>query len=123
MTGRLIRRTEALGRRGEDAAAVYLRREGMRILARNWTCGDGELDIVAGHGDILVVAEVKTRSSGRFGSPLKAVDAAKRRRLRRLARHWAAGRTEVFARTRVDVVSVLAGADGRCYVKHHRGVG
>ncbi|RCV47613.1 YraN family protein [Marinitenerispora sediminis] len=111
-----------MGRRGEELAAVYLERAGMRVLARNWRCREGEIDIVARTGATLVAAEVKTRSSARFGSPLEAVTAAKRARLRRLAHMWAAGRPESYARVRVDVLSVLPGPGGRWYLRHHRGV-
>lgn len=55
----------ALGRKGENAACSFLKNEGMTILARNWRCKAGELDIVALDGDELVFAEVKT---SRFGS-------------------------------------------------------
>ncbi|WP_344971479.1 YraN family protein [Salinactinospora qingdaonensis] len=114
---------QTLGRRGEEIAAGYLREEGMRILARNWRCRDGEIDIVARWGATLVVAEVKTRACTRFGSPLEAVTVAKRTRLRRLARNWsAAQRRPVPQRVRVDVVSVLLARDGCWYVNHHRGV-
>ncbi|GAA3750071.1 putative endonuclease [Spinactinospora alkalitolerans] len=116
------RRTDALGRRGEELAAAYLERAGMRVLARNWRCREGEIDIVARWGATLVVAEVKTRACTRFGTPLEAVDARKRARLRRLARLWAAEQGAPFPRVRIDVLSVLARPGGRWYVKHHRGV-
>ncbi|GAA4916051.1 YraN family protein [Streptomonospora salina] len=115
-------RTTALGRKGEDAAAAYLARSGLRILARNWRRPEGEIDIVAGHGPTIVVAEVKTRTGLRFGSPLEAVAAAKRRRLRRLARRWAAEHGAAGRPLRIDVVCVLAPRDGRVFIRHHRGV-
>ncbi|MGI5120555.1 YraN family protein [Marinactinospora thermotolerans] len=120
-----IHTAQELGRRGEELAAAHLRRCGMRILARNWRCPDGELDIVARRGRTLVVVEVKTRSDARFGTPLEAVDSRKRLRLRLLARRWAdehGGTAIGTVRTRVDVVSVLAGSGGRWFLKHHRGV-
>ena len=52
-----------LGRLGEDVAARYLVSRGYEIIARNWTCQAGEADIIARDDDILVFAEVKTRSS------------------------------------------------------------
>ncbi|MBV2362558.1 YraN family protein [Streptomonospora nanhaiensis] len=115
-------RRAVLGARGEEVASAYLRRAGMRILARNWRCPEGELDIVAGDGGTLVVAEVKTRTSLRFGSPLEAVTEPKRRRLRRLARRWQAEHRAWGAPTRIDVVSVLVLPGGRVFVRHHRGV-
>ncbi|MDA0562786.1 YraN family protein [Streptomonospora sp. S1-112] len=115
-------RRAALGARGEEVASAYLRRAGMRVLARNWRCPEGELDIVAGEGAVLVVAEVKTRTSLRFGWPLEAVTESKHRRLRRLAHRWQAEHRAWGVRTRVDVVSVLLPPGGRIFVRHHRGV-
>ncbi|MDA8370792.1 MAG: YraN family protein [Nocardiopsaceae bacterium] len=117
-----IRRGRSLGKRGEEVAAAYLERAGMLVLARNWRCREGEIDIVARRGATLVIVEVKTRTSLRFGSPLEAVTATKRRRLLRLARLWAAEHGTAAARTRVDVVSVLVRPAGRTYVQHHQGV-
>ena len=69
---------DELGRRGEQLAAEYLERAGLRILDRNWRCETGELDIVALDQRVLVVCEVKTRSGVRYGSPLEAVSHSKR---------------------------------------------
>ncbi|MFC4867521.1 MULTISPECIES: YraN family protein [Streptomonospora] len=112
----------ALGTRGEDVAAAYLARGGLRILARNWRCAEGEIDIVAGQGATIVVAEVKTRTGLRFGSPLEAVTEPKRLRLRRLARRWAAAHRAASRPLRIDVVCVLVLPGDRVYVRHHQGV-
>ena len=74
---------DVLGKSGEQAAAEYLESCGLRILDRNWRCAAGEIDIVAVERHTLVVAEVKARTSPRYGSPLEAVSRAKRARLRR----------------------------------------
>jgi putative endonuclease len=74
-----------LGRLGETLAAAHLCEAGYRVLARNWRCPRGEIDVVARQDDTLVICEVKTRRSARFGSPAEAVDARKARRLRLLA--------------------------------------
>ena len=58
------------------------------MLARNWRCREGELDLIATKGPTLVVCEVKTRSGGRFGAPFEAVTRQKQLRLRRLATRW-----------------------------------
>lgn len=109
----------ALGRYGEDRAALWYAARGYTVVDRNWRCAAGELDLVvvrpAPAGVELVVVEVKTRSSDRFGSPLEAVGPDKQRRLRRLAGEWLAARwSEVAgggrpARVRFDVVAVLGG--------------
>jgi hypothetical protein len=59
----------ALGRYGEDVAARQLQAAGLTILARNWRCREGEVDIVALDGDVLVMCEVKTRRGVGFGTP------------------------------------------------------
>ena len=81
---------DALGRRGEDLAAAYLTEQGLVVLDRNWRCRLGELDIVATDSARLVVCEVKTRSSTRYGLPAEAVDARKARRIRHIAGAWLA---------------------------------
>ena len=79
---------DALGRYGEDLAAQYLEDLGLVILDRNWRCSAGELDVIARDGDSLVVCEVKTRRSERYGAPVEAVSPRKMRRLRILALRW-----------------------------------
>jgi putative endonuclease len=78
------------GRRGEEAAARWYAQAGYRIVARNWRCSGGEIDLVAVDpvAAVVVICEVKTRSSARFGRPEEAVTAVKQRRLRRLAAQW-----------------------------------
>ena len=56
-----MRAKDAVGRYGEDVAARHLTEAGLVVLARNWRCREGEIDIVARDGDVLVVCEVKTR--------------------------------------------------------------
>lgn len=120
--GQWARYRRELGRRGESLAAAHLERSGMRILARNWSCAAGEIDIVARWGATLVIAEVKTRTSTRFGHPVEAVTPRKRRRLRRLARVWARRHRVRARRIRVDAVSVLVAPRGRVFIAHDRGI-
>lgn len=77
-----------LGRAGEQRAASHLVGLGYDVLDRNWRCAQGEIDIVAVHGDDLAIVEVKTRRSTAFGHPFEAIDERKRRRLWRLALAW-----------------------------------
>jgi putative endonuclease len=98
----------ASGQRAEDAAARFLERRGLRVVLRNHRCRGGELDLVARDaGDLLVIAEVRLRSSEDFGGAAASVDHAKRRRIVHAARHLLARRPE-FARCRVrfDVIAV-----------------
>jgi putative endonuclease len=107
---------KALGNKGEEMAASFLRKKGYRVLKRNYSVPTGEIDIVARDGGTLVFVEVKTRTGERFGAPAEAVGPRKRRRMRSAALHYMAGlRDEPPAR--FDIVSVLLG-EGRQEVEH-----
>ena len=95
-----------LGALGEHRAATWYRRRGYTILDRNWRCRTGELDLVAGRGDVIVFCEVKTRSSRRFGHPAEAVTVAKQRRIRRLALLWLGASGLSAGQLRFDVAAV-----------------
>jgi putative endonuclease len=113
----------AVGQYGEKVAAAHLESAGFEVLARNWRCARGEIDIVALDGDCLVVCEVKTRRSAACGGPLEAVTPAKVDRLRRLAATWLAAQDRYFRQVRIDVVAVHRPARGPAQVEHLRGVG
>lgn len=98
---------DELGRRGEDVAVRYLEDRGLVVLDRNWRCRDGELDVVAADAGRLVVCEVKTRSSTRFGEPAEAVTGRKANRIRRLANLWLAAHQVRWCEVRFDVCAVL----------------
>jgi putative endonuclease len=114
---------DALGQHGEQLAAEYLQRAGFRILARNWRCSEGEIDIVAADRRALVACEVKTRSGVGYGTPLEAVTRKKRNRLRRLAVCWVVANGVLFDEVRVDVVGVLKDDQDGFTIEHIRGVG
>ena len=78
----------ALGRSGEAAAAQWYEEHGYRVLARNWRCRQGEIDLVVTDGRRTVFCEVKARSSDAFGSPEEAVTPVKQARIRRVAARW-----------------------------------
>src|SRR6478672_7850212 len=81
-------RKRLLGERGETIAARHLVSRGMELVDRNWRCDAGEIDLVLRDGRVLVICEVKTRTSEAFGTPLESVSRAKAERLRRLAGRW-----------------------------------
>jgi putative endonuclease len=95
-----------LGRRGEEAAARYLRRLGYVIVARGHRDNIGEIDLVAVDGRTLVFVEVKTRTSQDAGHPADAVDAEKQRRLTRLALSYMKRHDLLEIRARFDVIAV-----------------
>ncbi|WP_147681466.1 YraN family protein [Actinomyces ruminicola] len=120
-----------IGQRGEDIAARYLSDLGWQILDRNWRPGPGlrgEVDLVAlqpqpsGPG-VLVIVEVKTRTSEVAGPPAAAVGPLKLLRLRSLAVPCAAAHPVPHAGLRLDVVSVQLRAGRPALLRHHRGVG
>lgn len=100
---------QALGAQGEQLAASHYEALGYRVVARNWRCREGELDLVLRGDGVLVFAEVKTRSSDRFGIPAEAVTPAKQRRIRRLGQRFCAETGERARTLRFDVVSILRG--------------
>jgi len=114
---------DELGREGEQVAAEYLERAGLRVLDRNWRCADGEIDIVAAERQVMVVCEVKTRSGTRFGTPLEAITRNKQARLRRLASRWLVAHGVLFDEVRIDVVGLVYDGTGGFSIEHIRGVG
>lgn len=99
-------------RDGEQAAWESYRRRGFRLLARNWRCPLGELDLVLTHGGVVIFCEVKARTSPLLGGPYEAVTPAKQRKLRALAEAFIAARRPPADRYRFDVASVWASDRG-----------
>ncbi|MCE9608090.1 MAG: YraN family protein [Planctomycetia bacterium] len=118
---RLWRPRHTLGRRGEDAAAQYLRAAGWKILERSLRYPCGELDLVALDGEAIVFVEVKTRSSKQRGLPADAIDRKKQSRTTLAALTYLKSRQLLDRRTRFDVVAILWSADtAEPEIKHYR---
>lgn len=134
---------DGVGRYGERVALRHVVSRGWQVLDTNWRGKDGELDIVALDGDVLVVIEVKTRSGHGFGHPAEAVTPRKLARIKRLTGQWltvfrerlAAARLAEeavpggavpvlpdvrtrFGAIRIDVVAVTLQEQGRAVVEH-----
>ena len=90
-------------------AVDHLRALGFRIVARNWRCRYGELDVIADDQGAVVFVEVKTRTGDGFGGIPEAVTPLKVRRIRRLAGMWLAGQDTRWSQVRIDVVGVRMG--------------
>ena len=134
---------DGVGRYGERVALRYVAERGWEVLDTNWRGKDGELDIVALDGDVLVVIEVKTRSGHGFGHPAEAVTPRKLARIKRLTGQWLTAfrerlaaarlaeeaalgspvpvlpdRCTRFGAVRIDVVAVTLQQQGRAVVEH-----
>ncbi|MGY4710026.1 YraN family protein [Mycolicibacterium sp. CBM1] len=113
-----------LGALGEELAVEHLRSLGVRIVARNWRCRYGELDVIAAEGERTVVfVEVKTRTGDGYGGWEQAVTPTKVRRIRRLAGIWLAEQDQRWAAIRIDVIGVRVGRQRTPEITHLRGVG
>jgi putative endonuclease len=97
---------QALGKKGEAAARTYLERRGVHILATNYTCAAGEIDLIGREREVLLFVEVKTRTSEAFGPPQLAVHQRKQRQIVRAAQWFLAERRVSDVACRFDVVAV-----------------
>jgi putative endonuclease len=101
------------GRDAEDLALDYLTRHGLALVARNFRCRRGELDLVLRDGEAVVVAEIRCRTENSFGTPAESVDARKQGRLVASTLFFMQKHPELAsAPLRFDVVSV-SGRDRR----------
>ena len=111
-------RTKAAGDRGEAEVAKYLRKKGYTLLASQWRCRFGDLDLVArSKRGVICFIEVKLRSTGAIGLPREFVDERKRQRLRTAAAVWLS-QHEIDAPARFDVAEVYAGENGALRVEY-----
>jgi putative endonuclease len=97
----------ARGVAGEDVAAAWYASQGYEVLARNWRCRNGELDLILRRGAEVVFCEVKSRATAAFGTPQEAVTHDKRQRIRHLAARWIEDSRIRPAQIRFDVAAVL----------------
>jgi putative endonuclease len=97
---------QQLGRLGEDAAIQCLQAQGYRILARNYRCRFGEIDLIARDGAVLAFIEVKTRRSRAFGTAAGAVTLQKQRHIIKAAQIYLAHMKSAQEICRFDVVTI-----------------
>ncbi len=96
------------GARAEALCAALMQQAGLKILARNWRCRAGEIDLVAAEGDTLVFVEVRLRRGAAWGGAAESVTAGKRARLVAAARHYLAGRPPTACRFDVLLLDALS---------------
>lgn len=101
-----------LGQKGEEAAAHYLKKHGYNVLCRNYTCGIGEIDLIALDKGVLVFVEVRSRSSTVFGLAQESVTKRKQHKLRQLAWNYLMAEGKTDCSCRFDVIAVLFDSEG-----------
>ena len=108
-----------LGAFGEKKAAAYLRRKGYKIVASNYSCRFGEIDIIASKGGYIVFAEVKLRKNADFAEAREFVNYAKQQRIIKTAQLWLSER-DCQLQPRFDVIEVYApgGIFGAVSINH-----
>ncbi len=108
---RIMAEHNETGKKGEDLAADFLQNEGFQILERNWKNRFEEIDIIAIENDLLVIVEVKTRSSIAFGKPEESVGLRKQRLLVNAAEAYIK-KYNSERETRFDIISVVTNGTG-----------
>ncbi len=98
---------------GEKLAGDFLEKKGYHILETNYRCPEGEIDIVAKHGDFLVFIEVRTKTSLAFGSPEESITLAKMEKLRAVAAYYQQTHHNLPPLWRIDVVAVELNQKGK----------
>jgi len=121
LLGRSASPSNTPGAEGEGLACRHLESRGYRILARNFRCRLGEVDVVARQGDATVFVEVKERRGSSHGDGHEAVTVGKRRRIVRAARLYAAAHGLSESPLRFDVIAIAWDADGRPCLRHDAG--
>jgi putative endonuclease len=101
------REKKELGKRGEELASRFLRKNRYKILERNYVCKMGEIDIIAQEKDTLVFVEVKTRTSMDFGPPQLAVNPTKQMQLSKVALNFLKEKKREDVKARFDVVAII----------------
>jgi putative endonuclease len=109
---------KVLGYSGERAAERFLKRRGHRILARNFRCPGGEIDLITLDGRTLVFVEVKTRSSCDRVDPEQSVGLNKRRHIILAARYYCRMKSAAGRPCRFDVVAVVDASGSRREIRH-----
>ena len=98
---------------GEKLARDFLKKKGYHITETNYRCPEGEIDIVAKHGDYLVFIEVRTKTSREFGTPEESITPAKKERMKATAAYYQQTHHDLPPQWRIDVVAVELNQKGK----------
>jgi putative endonuclease len=113
----MFQRKETLGERGEKLALRFLQRKGYKILAQNYRCRVGEIDIVAQEGGKIVFIEVKCRQKLTFGPPQAAISEKKKLRLIKIAQFFLLEHHLENSPCRFDVVTIIIPKRGKIKIE------
>ncbi len=102
-----------VGKQGEQLAAVFLKKNGYKVLEYNYRNRLGEIDIIAKDGDFICFIEVKTRLSNHQGTPLEAITTQKQKKISQVALSYLKQKHLIDQYARFDVVSVEKTPDGK----------
>jgi putative endonuclease len=117
---KLLADKKLLGRWGEKRCEKYLKRKGLKTLARNFLCKTGEIDLIMVDTDgTLVFVEVKTRASEDFSPTESAVTFNKKTRMNRAARYFQATHQIEDRPLRFDVVAIVLAEKGPAQIRHY----
>ena len=97
------------GNKAEDQAADYLKGKGYKILARNYLCPQGEVDIIAQKGSTIVFVEVKQRSSKAFGGAVAAVTKTKQQKVGAAAVRYLQLNKPAYTALMFDIIAITEG--------------
>jgi putative endonuclease len=109
-----------LGRRGEDLVAKYVQTRGLILLCRNWRCREGEIDILATDGHMVVICEVKTRTTDEYGTPADAMNAKKIRCIKAATNRWLREYRVPYVPVRYDLAEVWWPPKGKPHLQYRR---
>ncbi len=100
------------GKLAEQMAAEYLVKEGYTVVATNWRCKEGEIDIICRSGEQTIFVEVRAKSSGEFGSPAESITQRKQQKLIAAAEHYLSECTDTSPDWRIDFIGVEFSSGG-----------
>lgn len=106
----MVNSIQIYGKKNESLAAVFLKRQGYRILEQNYRTALGEIDIIARDRETIAFVEVKSKSGMAYGSPKSAVTLQKQRKISRVAQFYLKSTRQTHVRARFDVVAIFSGS-------------
>jgi putative endonuclease len=118
---KLLADNKLLGRWGERRCEIFLKKQGLRRLANNYTCKAGEIDLIMVDGSgAIVFVEVKTRTNEDFEAVESVITQTKKDKLTRVARYFLAANEIANRPCRFDIVTIVLGEAGPVQIRHYK---